>query len=115
MASWIGLEILIPKHPWKSKIGLHFSCKTLCDIFLGHPVHVVKTVTYFQANKNFEQKKIFPFKTLNLNPINGDDSTNWQVDMSKCMVAYIDWYHERIDGEGGREKIKVGDEIMISY
>ena len=21
-ASWIGLEILIPKHPWKSKIGL---------------------------------------------------------------------------------------------
>ena len=22
MASWIGLEILIPKHPWKSKIGL---------------------------------------------------------------------------------------------
>ena len=78
-------------------------------------VHVVNSVTYFQANKNFEQKKIFPFKTLNLNPINGDDSTNWQVDMSKCMVAYIDWYHERIDGEGGREKIKVGDEIMISY
>ena len=34
--------------------------------------------------------------------------------MSKCMVAYIDWYHERIDGEGGREKIKVGDKIMIS-
>ena len=30
-----------------------------------------------------------------------------QVDMSKCMVAFIDWYHERIDGEGGREKIKV--------
>jgi hypothetical protein len=29
-----------------------------------------------------------------------------QVDMSKCMVAYIDWYHERMDGEGGREKIK---------
>jgi len=29
-----------------------------------------------------------------------------QVDMSKCMVAFIDWYHERIDGEGGREKIK---------
>ena len=27
--------------------------------------------------------------------------------MSKCMVAYIDWYHERMDGEGGREKIKV--------
>ena len=22
MARWIGLEILIPKHPWKSKIGL---------------------------------------------------------------------------------------------
>jgi len=29
-----------------------------------------------------------------------------QVDMSKCMVAFIDWYHERFDGEGGREKIK---------
>lgn len=29
-----------------------------------------------------------------------------QVDMSKCMVAFIDWYHERMDGEGGREKIK---------
>ena len=27
--------------------------------------------------------------------------------MSKCMVAFIDWYHERFDGEGGREKIKV--------
>ena len=26
--------------------------------------------------------------------------------MSKCMVAFIDWYHERMDGEGGREKIK---------
>ena len=22
VASWIGLKILIPKHPWKSKIGL---------------------------------------------------------------------------------------------
>ena len=31
----------------------------------------------------------------------------FQVDMSKCMVAFIDWYHERFDGEGGREKIKV--------
>ena len=30
-----------------------------------------------------------------------------KVDMSKCMVAFIDWYHERFDGEGGREKIKV--------
>ena len=27
--------------------------------------------------------------------------------MSKCMVAFIDWHHERFDGEGGREKIKV--------
>ena len=33
--------------------------------------------------------------------------------MSKCMVAYIDWYHERMDGEGGREKIKVNTNTKI--
>ena len=33
--------------------------------------------------------------------------------MSKCMVAYIDWYHERMDGEGGREKIKVNTNTQI--
>ena len=37
----------------------------------------------------------------------GNDFYDFQVDMSKCMVAFIDWYHERFDGEGGREKIKV--------
>ena len=33
--------------------------------------------------------------------------------MSKCMVAFIDWYHERFDGEGGREKIKVNINTQI--
>ena len=33
--------------------------------------------------------------------------------MSKCMVAFIDWYHERFDGEGGREKIKVKTKYKI--
>ena len=37
----------------------------------------------------------------------------FQVDMSKCMVAFIDWYHERFDGEGGREKIKVTTKFFI--
>ena len=36
----------------------------------------------------------------------------FQVDMSKCMVAFIDWYHERFDGEGGREKIKVTTKLF---
>ena len=35
--------------------------------------------------------------------------------MSKCMVAFIDWYHERFDGEGGREKIKVKPPIQIIW
>ena len=41
MASWIGLEILIPKHPWKSKIGLLqpiLAAKRYVTFFLGHPV-----------------------------------------------------------------------------
>ena len=39
-----------------------------------------------------------------------DFDNSSKVDMSKCMVAFIDWYHERFDGEGGREKIKVRTE-----
>ena len=35
--------------------------------------------------------------------------------MSKCMVAFIDWYHERFDGEGGREKIKVNINTQIKH
>merc|ERR1712079_450573 len=27
-----------------------------------------------------------------------------QIDMSKCMVAFIDWYHDNFDGE--RRKVK---------
>ena len=41
VASWIGLEILIPKHPWKSKIGLLqpiLAAKRYVTFFLGHPV-----------------------------------------------------------------------------
>ena len=41
MASWIELEILIPKHPWKSKIGLLqpiLAAKRYVTFFLGHPV-----------------------------------------------------------------------------
>ena len=29
-----------------------------------------------------------------------------QIDMSKCMVAFIDWYHEGLDGSA-RKKVKV--------
>merc|ERR1719412_3328161 len=28
-----------------------------------------------------------------------------QIDMSKCMVAFIDWYHEGLDGSA-RRKVK---------
>ena len=45
---------------------------------------------------------------------NFDELTKFQVDMSKCMVAYIDWYHERMDGEGGREKIKVNTNTNVN-
>ena len=41
MASWIGLKILIQKHPWKSKIGLLqtiLAAKRYVSFFLGHPV-----------------------------------------------------------------------------
>ena len=31
---------------------------------------------------------------------------NFQIDMSKCMVAFIDWYHESMDGTP-RRKVKV--------
>ena len=56
VASWIGLEILIPKHPWKSKIGLLqpiLAAKRYVTFFLGHPVyhcmyaHYVKGMRYF--------------------------------------------------------------------
>ena len=32
--------------------------------------------------------------------------SHFQIDMSKCMVAFIDWYHLRINASE-REKIKV--------
>lgn len=32
--------------------------------------------------------------------------SSFQIDMSKCMVAFIDWYHLRINASE-REKIKV--------
>ena len=44
-ASWIGLEILIPKHPWKSKIGLLqpiLAAKRYVSFFLGHPVQTLR-------------------------------------------------------------------------
>ena len=45
VASWIGLEILIRKHPWKSKIGLLqliLAAKRYVTFFLGHPVESLK-------------------------------------------------------------------------
>ena len=30
--------------------------------------------------------------------------------MSKCMVAFIDWYHDNIDGE--RRKVKVQKSLL---
>ena len=52
MASWIGLEILIPKHPWKSKIGLLqpiLAAKRYVTFFLGHPVVVRNTSVWMMA------------------------------------------------------------------
>ena len=34
-----------------------------------------------------------------------------QIDMSKCMVAFIDWYHDNIDGE--RTKVKVSVSFLL--
>ena len=45
VAGWIGLKILIPKHPWKSKIGLLqtiLAAKRYVSFFLGHPVVLPK-------------------------------------------------------------------------
>ena len=34
-----------------------------------------------------------------------------QIDMSKCMVAFIDWYHDSMDGTE-RRKVKVTNAII---
>ena len=42
VARWNGLEILIPKHMWKSKIGLLeqiWGQNSYVTFFLGHPVY----------------------------------------------------------------------------
>ena len=31
--------------------------------------------------------------------------------MSKCMVAFIDWYHDSLDGSS-RKKVKVSSELV---
>lgn len=36
-----------------------------------------------------------------------------QIDMSKCMVAFIDWYHDNIDGE--RTKVKVSISFHLVF
>ena len=41
VASWIGLEILVPNHPWKSKIGPLqpiLAAKCYVSFLMGHPV-----------------------------------------------------------------------------
>ena len=43
VATWNGLKILIPKHMWKSKIGLLeqiWGQNPYDAFFLGHPVHI---------------------------------------------------------------------------
>ena len=43
VARWNGLEILIPKHMWKSKIGLLeeiWAQNPYVTFFLGHPVYI---------------------------------------------------------------------------
>ena len=58
MASWIGLEILIPQHPWKSKIGLLqtiLAAKRYVSFFLGHPVE-----TFWTTQKLSRQFKNCP-------------------------------------------------------
>ena len=37
----------------------------------------------------------------------------FQIDMSKCMVAFIDWYHESLDGSP-RKKVKVSSNLRLS-
>ena len=44
VARWIGLEILVPKHPWKSKIEPLqpiLPAKRYVSFFLGHPVQTL--------------------------------------------------------------------------
>ena len=45
VARWNGLEILIPKHMWKSKIGLLeqiWGQNPYGTFFLGHPVYLTR-------------------------------------------------------------------------
>ena len=55
VASWIGLEILVPKHPWKSKIGPLqpiLAAKRYVSFFLGHPVHFRYVWPGFHINRS---------------------------------------------------------------
>ena len=52
VARWNGLEILIPKHMWKSKIGLLeqiWGQNSYVTFFLGHPVVWTNLQTVFQS------------------------------------------------------------------
>ena len=57
MARWNGLKILIPKHMWKSKIGLLeqiWGQNPYDTFFLGHPVHNLATIgTVAGVSDNF--------------------------------------------------------------
>ena len=57
VASWIGLEILIPKHLWKSKIRPLqpiLALKRYVPFFLGHPVEHVNLSKWYS---DFNQRR----------------------------------------------------------
>ena len=38
-----------------------------------------------------------------------------QIDMSKCMVAFIDWYHDNIDGERTKVKVSISFQLFCGH
>ena len=79
MARWNGLEILIPKHMWKSKIGLlkqTWAQNPYDAFFLGHPVYHC-----------ISQHLLW---LLELNPCMTVAQSSWRVSWSgRCPVAML--------------------------
>merc|ERR1719433_2477211 len=77
-------------------------------ILLAVPLLVLVTSVQPLIEKLFEIETCGPPQIQNtmLNQTrNPGESVNFrcQIDMSKCMVAFIDWYHESLDGTPKRK------------
>ena len=62
-----GLEILVPKHLWKSKIGpiqLILATKCYVTFFLGHPVDLYEISTQIASFTTFVVESISPTKNF---------------------------------------------------